>query len=659
MIKIMRTYGKPIMAFLSAILMVTFLIGYTFNNSSGLGSHGANYLLGTLHGQKLTSSDLQQAAIDVDVLSSLSAVDFISGIPITHWFSGRTDSTDNSLQFYLLLDEAKQAGISPDDQYVSEQLSNTTVSEQIAELLSGGKYAQQNVEQALSDLSIIRSCFLFGFNSAALPSNPQLRQYITQLETKVQINYVLLSAAESAQNQDIDQPAPSSDLMQKLFNDYKNVLPWDPSSSTPPPLIDDHHYPFGYRYPDRVQIEFLKFDRAAARKLFKPTLQDVQAAYAYYQAHLDQFTTTPTTTAPDASTQPIQQSFDQVRQKLIDMQIDDHVTALFNSMTDAALHQAGTPWQQLDQNGDHILIPRSQWVSYGDLAQSLGARFGYTPQVASPGQWFSQADLESLSGIGDAVPANDEDLPSNPTFSDLALDVKELAANPNNPSGLDLLFHLQVGTEGPLLVDTATGDEYIYRVTAVSPAHVPDSITEVQSAVEHDALLLQDYLMAVTQGQQLAAAAEKNGLGAAAGEQHLPVQTPGPFTALKEEISTENDVEQFNIVPGQIPGLEINNDSLVQAAFDLARRDAATSKPANANKPASSVALDPQLQVVVMQLVKAQPMPTNELDIAMQMVYEQYGIDEPAWQMAQRDFADNWLSYDSVADREGFAPIKQ
>src|SRR5271170_1162836 len=422
-IKLMRKHGKTLMTILSAVLMVTFLIGYTFTNQGGLGSSGTNYQVGTLRGHKLMISDIQQAQIDVDILEALPAVDFISGIPITHWFSGRSDSNDNALQFYLLLDEAKQAGVAPDDQYVSDQLSNQAVGTQVATLLSGGKYVQQNVEQALLDLSVIRNCALLGINSGVTPSFPQLRQYITQLKTAVQINYVLFSA-QQAFDQGLEQPPASSDQLNKLFNDYKNVFPWNPSSTTPPPLIDGHRYPFGYRYPDRVKIQFIKFDRATARELFKPTLQDVQAAYAYYLAHQDKFTAPPPTTDPGASTEPVEESFDQVKQELIEMQVDDHVTALFNSMTDAALHQAGAPWQQLDQDGYHVPIEENQWVSYDDLAKLLGARFGYTPKVGQSDQWLSDADLQSLNGISDAVPENDEDLPGNPTFSDLALEVK-------------------------------------------------------------------------------------------------------------------------------------------------------------------------------------------------------------------------------------------
>jgi hypothetical protein len=662
-INLMRKYGKPLMAFFSAILMVTFLIGYTFSGSSGLGSSGPNYPLGTLRGHTLNSSDLIGAQIDLAVLQELSAVNFIYGIPISHWLSGHSDSTDSALQFYLLLDEAKQAGIAPDNQYVSQEMSDPDVMDQITNLISdpSGKYVQANVEQALSDLSIIRRYFFSAFSSGVTFSAPQLQQYITQLKTKVQINYVLLSAA-GAFNQGLEQPPASSDQLNTLFNDYKDVLPWDPSSDTPPPLIDGHRYPFGYRYPDQVKIEFIKFDRAAARALFKPTLQDVQAAYAYYLAHPDKFSMAPPATGPAASTQPVLQSFDQVRTQLILAQIDGHVTGLFNNMTDFALHQTATPWQQQDVNGYHVNIPQSQWVSYDALAASLGSRFGYTPKVGRSDQWMDAADLASLNGISDALPENDADLPGKPTFGDLALQVKELVPNPTDSTGLGLLFHLQVGTEGPILTDPATGDEYIYRITAASPSHVPATLVEAQSTVENDAIMLRFYQADIAKAQQIVASAQQSSLAAAANAENLQLQTPGPFTALESLLTTNDGSEQHSIVPGKIPGLPVSNDDLMNAAFDLARRAAdqaaATTRPgAISGKPATAIALDPQLQVVVMQLVQAQPMPSNQLVQMMQMISVEYGIDEPQWQMAQVDLVNNWLSLDSVTGREGFVAI--
>ena len=60
-----------------------------------------------------------------------------------------------------------------------------------------------------------------------------------------------------------------------------------------------------------------------------------------------------------------------------------------------------------------------------------------------------------------------------------------------------------------------------------------------------------------------------------------------------------------------------------------------------------------------MQLVKAQPIPANELDIAVEIVMAQHAIDdEPQWQLAQFELANNWLSFNSVASREGFVPVK-
>ena len=650
------------MAVLGVLLMVTFLVGYSYQ--SGMGGSGDAFVLGKLNGQPLTKGKLTQARIDIRILRNLPALADMRLYPM--WLSQRSD-TRAAIQFYLLLREARASGFFPDIGDINLLVKQKTLRKQIGELLANSNFAQPNVVQALEDLTTIDQLQVF-IGGACRPSAPQLSHFISELGTSVKVRYARMRASDTAAS----MPTPSAGQLQSLFAAYRATLPWNAGSPTPPPLINGHRYPFGYRYPDRVKIEFLKFDRAAVLAKLKPTIDDIQAAYAYYQAHLSDFELTPpdTTTAPAKAPKPQYKTFDQVRQKLIRRQLIKRVNLMFRRMLNRAGHIADKPWSTVDVNGYHKAVPESQWVPYDKLATDLGKQYGYTPVVGRWNHWLDSDGLASLRGIGDAT-TDQAGLSQAVGLSVLAMKVHALDPHSKN---IGLLLHLQVGYDGPVLTDTH-GNMYLYRVIAVSKAHNPATLAMVRSAVVHDAQLLAAYHADIKAGVKLASAAARIGLPVAAKKYHLAVFSPASFKALENQLVgiTPDGQPQYALVPGHLPGVQVRSAKLMQAAFLLARqamaksnmadvsiKSGASQQKANTNgqsvaklvltHPCTSVDLDSQLAVFVLQLANAKPVPVNILHDSTDLA----GVGRYLMGHLNESLLEQWFSYTAVTKRVGF-----
>ncbi len=655
-ITLMRKYSKPLMAFFGVILMIVFLAGYSY--TSGMGKGGSSFVVGKLGGQPLTTGDLTIATIDVRILRRLNP-------GLVPWLSQR-NNTDAAIQFYLLLREASRNGFLPDYNTAAAELSDKRVQKRVDAVMQNSSYVAQNIVQAIGDYNQVQALANFVYG-AAQPSDPQLAHTISELESSLQIGYIRLRADQNSSA----MPAPSAALLQTLFTRYRTVLPWDPASPATPPTVAGHQYPFGYRYPDRVKIEFIKFDSAKVRAGMKVTFADVQAAYRYYQSHRDEFAIDQPASANGKSTPTVYKPFAAVKAQLIRQQQDKRIQLLFRRMTEYAARQTGNAWVHPEIDGFYARIKAAKWVSYKLIAAKIGKRFGYTPVVASWNQWADAAALSSLRGIGQAG-AMESGFSAPVGLATLAMKVRQL--DPKS-KGLGLLLHLQVGRDGPVLTDS-DGNDYMYRVTAVSAAHNPKTLKEVQSQVVHDARLLEAYKADKARGMALAAMAGKIGLAAVAKKESLPVQFPRAFTALtRYPVGYDASGEAINIlVPSYVPGVHGRLGQLTRAAIRLARQEQAKKsvKPAKpqtaaqllktkklsemlarlAGKPATSIAVDPRLEVFVLQLVHSRPLPANVLAASFVRVG---GASVLNFQMRQ-SYLGNWLRYKSVVARSGFVP---
>ena len=216
---------------------------------------------------------------------------------------------------------------------------------------------------------------------------------------------------------------------------------------------------------------------------------------------------------------------------------------------------------------------------------------------------------------------------------------------------------------------------YLYRVIAVSKAHNPATLAMVRSAVVHDAQLLAAYHADIKAGVKLASAAARIGLPVAAKKYHLAVFSPASFKALENQLVgiTPDGQPQYALVPGHLPGVQVRSAKLMQAAFLLARqamaksnmadvsiKSGASQQKANTNgqsvaklvltHPCTSVDLDSQLAVFVLQLANAKPVPVNILHDSTDLA----GVGRYLMGHLNESLLEQWFSYTAVTKRVGF-----
>ena len=112
-----------------------------------------------------------------------------------------------------------------------------------------------------------------------------------------------------------------------------------------------------------------------------------------------------------------------------------------------------------------------------------------------------------------------------PDYATIAVDAFMPDAQKDNPNVLHLFQPSR-----PAKTDEASGDVYIFRITAADPSHKPQAMDEVKDQVEHDWRRLQAFELAKADAQKLFDAAKTAGLQSAAGKR--AIITTGPYSQI-------------------------------------------------------------------------------------------------------------------------------
>jgi hypothetical protein len=458
---------------------------------------------------------------------------------------------------------------------------------------------------------------------------------------------------------------------------YQGLDIHDRLPSALPPEINGHRFPFGYKVPDRVKVEYLVFKFADLRKRMEATKVDVEAAFKVFQANPYKFrpeaaaatapaapaisVAPPTATEPaatqGASSQPatrsakdIQNDWNdlKVKEPYISEQVDIRCARLLKNMVDAARSRAEAPWK-----GDNV--PQSDsWVAYETIAADLSKDamyLGYQPEPCKPGADFlGPGDLRRIPGIGQAIfsdtqgqmfefaalATNIEDLVYPEVAKRLAQDLKK------EPTADEIRREVTRQPLGrrcvPLGEETAEvtdkdGNMYLFRVRECQAAHVPaslDDVTAGQRKIRDDVAADCRKLAAFQQRVKALQTAIAGGdLEAVARQYQSKVQYP----------------KEFNRDPAQAPvDLQYIRD-FVTTAFKLP-------EPA-ADKPPSVKVLedDELLKAYAMKVVRI--LPTSGADFAAERVYLYRQTDPESMRFLQ-----DYLQIENVAQRLKFKPVQ-
>lgn len=631
----LRRHGKIIMTILGVVLMIVFTLPAF--QSQGRDSSGDT--VGKLNGTRIRNRDIAFAAFELDLIKSfnrdflLSELELDERNPPTHWM--------------LLVKEAEKYGFNatmPTFEDIQNALAQgyppfipSYTPEDIQTKLIQSNAGQKDLVNAFAHLAMVQQ--LRGFATTLPQPVSAIELLADQQLTKVSVAYATLDAVKAAASASL--PAPSDAQVQKQFDLYKGVvhtrIPTNPNAPLPPmpPLIDGHRYPFGYKYPDRVKVEYLVFDRAKIRENIKVTQEDYDLAFKYWTEHQDEFRNP----APTA-TQPAVRGYDEVKADLVNRQVDARTNRLIARMVERIRAQAADPWKSavIDLKGFKETVPADKWASYEKLAEDLAKNRdfqGFKPEYkALTDKWLDAEALESLPGIGAAV-YRPSDRGEELSFPRLATHVKELG-EVSARDAVGRLF-LQKGTEGPTLQD-AQRNVYIYRVVDAAPSAEPKAVDEVRPQVLEDLKLLASYEQQKQAAEELARAAQSAELAALASQKNLPVETTPEFSRLDTELP-----EAVQRISG-----------FVEAAFKLVPARASATQPA-ATQPsgigaATTLHNDNTLRAYTLEVLNISPAKASDFALRRRELM-QYA--DPSL-MA---YARSWFTLDALAQRLNYVPL--
>ncbi len=665
MLKFFRRYMPYILAVIVAVLMVAFLIQPTL--SIFMPSPG-DEPVGHLDGQELTRVELQRAAFELDALSSLSQS---MAMPLLE-----PPGIDEPLQWLLAMKEARSLGVSAsqyevelllahiDRFHAKEGLGRVRVAELAKRYRVAAAVVAQVVRQRLvyqkylglvSGLdypSLIEQMDFYklatqmaaaGYSEGVmhavlsmqgLPrlSDPLRRRLILDQRSTAQIRAVVVDCDRYLHRVEGD---PTQEQLRALFEQYKDDLP---GAGRPDGL--------GYRYPDRVKIEYLTvpFDRVLAH--FPADAIDEADAMDYYDQHPQEFQAAPEPTPddepaanPDPPIQPYAQVRDQIKQRLRRQRANE----LSNREVKAAQSLLLDEARGLESvNGYYVVPPGWKPKSFDEVADELERQHGLRPEVHTiDNRWLTAADLVALPRIGRSVLVGRRPVP----FLQYVGSAKEFAsAQRKNPL---MSLRLQAMIPSSVLESPQHRDRHLFRLLEVQPSHTPDSWQQVRDQLTRDARRLAAYERLKQDTSMWADRAHNEGLDGLAGALESSVIRPRPFARRQPR----GQGMAFVLDTPLVEGIG-RNEVLVESVFELADRvlEAGGVDQTPREQTVTAVALDAAQKLVLVELEAVSPL-TQKAFNAMKP-----SVDGWIGQALKAQDATSPVAMQALTDRMGFEP---
>ena len=645
MYRLVQRHGKKILAVFSAFLMISFAASGMLTPGGGMG----NPVIGRMDGQKIYGEEVFVARQDWQRLTQLSdgrgrSLAAALG-PVVEEEINR-----NPILFLLLQKEAEKLGVTVSNDALQSVLTNTPGlmttdpdrNDQIARAVRGLLLVAQSAQRAGSVVKI---------------TEPMVRHELAQLGQSITLNLADFTTAKYLDQ--AKQTEPTAEQLKAHFEKYADTVPGNPTEQNP--------FGFGYKYPDRVKLQYIVIPKSDVRKAVEAsrTAYDWEVeARKYYRQNQQQFKAEPTTQASQSfdlsapSTRPTTRPYEQVQGQIKDDLIDAETEKRMASIRDRLVSTMATDWVAYrnavgaDSTApttapttaaapeSSVGVPYTSFEYLQKLAQQVqqNKNFGVLPTAVSiADKWLTLDDLNQLPGIGQA---HMNGVPVGSYIMSTALPFVPQAQREQGG-------WLRV-MEPTRPMEDSNESIYIARVSAAEPSHKPVSIADVEQQLRADLLTARAYELAKADAMKLLEQARQKGLKDAAAGQ--AIVTAGPITNR----------------PGQvIPSLALTGpaaDRFVNRAFRLlstgsttrpaaaATTAAATTAPAAA-KVVDLIELPRDGRVLVAELGDVQAMWTER-----SLPMEQAQIHMALGTRLMTRFLQDWFDYESVIARTRFVP---
>jgi hypothetical protein len=278
-LKFFRQHNKQILVVVACLAMVSFLIEPALNKCQ---QSAQEETIGRLDGHKVTTTDIRHASAELGALNALSPV-----------FRLMFEEPLDPLQWVLILHDARKMGLDASTREAQDVMQLCGVSNVVInEVMRSYAMTPDQVMGAVRNWSVVQQYkalaegsthvgtveqikeliqFQFKLPAPTPVSDPMLRRFIYDQRSEATITAFEVPFSKYQ----TEIKAPTEAQSKALFDQNKDKLPGE-----------GEPYGFGYKYPDRVKLEYIRFPFERAKEFVQVEEVDV---YAYYERNKDRY----------------------------------------------------------------------------------------------------------------------------------------------------------------------------------------------------------------------------------------------------------------------------------------------------------------------------------------------------------------------------------
>ncbi len=568
MLKFFRKYMKYILAAMVSLLMIAFLVQPTMQMFT---PDPRKRTLGAVGDESITVADQQLAGFEIDLLRRL-------GLPPSSTFNKM-----DPLAWTLIMIDARAMGLSVSNYEVDEVLKQLFGADEsnLPALAQNLRVRSSHIQEAVRHWLIARRYeeLVYGLSHVSLAerlaiyreaaaqgvdrrlvaeltrgrlrlSKPLVRRFLHDQLATVKIKAVTVSSARYLSQV---KPPTEQDLVE-LFEQYKDNLPGEGGP-----------YGLGYRFPDRVKIEYLAIP---IDRLHEKVVVDEADALGFYE---DNYPLFPVDFDPDAPEAPEPQfkPYEQVRDEIINLLRDRKAVEQGEQMLRTArtmLHDQAR--SRPVTNGYYDLPDDWSPTPLHQVTEQLQSQYGVLVDVVRDDRrWLDRQAVAALPGIGDSFLSAAGQVVS---LAQYVLSTREIT--PQDAENALALLRLQTMMPSETLVSFEQTDStftpkalYLFRLIDARPQRSPQSLDEVRQQVTDDARRLAAYQKLLDDRQTWIDRLETRTLQEVAAELDDQVFDLEPFP--KRGVDAITNAVSVPILPGIG-----QSESFVNAVFALAEQ---------------------------------------------------------------------------------------
>ncbi|MFQ5806282.1 MAG: hypothetical protein ACE5I3_07525, partial [Phycisphaerae bacterium] len=494
--RIFRKYSRILLLIFMSLLLVVFLIGDVISRAQR--SYAAeDPEIGKAFGEPVYRSQTRRAEADFTLAGQLG----VRPPPITS-----SDQGQANLAMYLLLEEARRAGIRVGRDQIIESLRNAPgASAVLSAIRNRDGRSLNSIYDSVALVSAAMALARYQLGAAADASLPQLEHAYRDENQKARVLISVLDARALASQ----VPTPTEEELQAHFEEGKDR---------------DHEHTeealaYGYRIPDRVQIEYLTVDPS---EIQDRVLVSEKQARRYYEDNKQKYMKTVDDASPFAleeqQPQKIQMTYEEVKDRVRDdcrtAKASREAQGLVNKIQQEALR----PWVTAPLGEDNLRQTPADdaLVPFAELQARFSKEY---PVIYKQTELLTELELRREPGFGQAtLVVNRWSVPA----ATLALRVEGLVtAEEDDPTPV-----LRINEPSPVVLGSGStispgaglDQAYVFRVIRVEPSGPPASLDEVREKVVKNVEQSEAFELAGEKARALAEQARRSGLRQAVAE---------------------------------------------------------------------------------------------------------------------------------------------